>query len=84
MDAFHESDGESRRKIGVHINSDFQVALVSSDVTSNSTKVLEQSTAYLDGTLIYTTIIYNVVNHFFSAIFFMPFFVPILQEQKNY
>ncbi|OQV24496.1 hypothetical protein BV898_01558 [Hypsibius exemplaris] len=49
MDGFQDG-ADPVRKIGVHINSDFQVAIVSSDVTSNSAKILDQSLSYLDGT----------------------------------
>jgi hypothetical protein len=48
MDAFHDNNEETR-KIGIHINSEFQVALVSSDVLSNSAKITENSATYLDG-----------------------------------
>ncbi|GAU94057.1 hypothetical protein RvY_05898-2 [Ramazzottius varieornatus] len=50
MDGFLDNDESSSRRIGVHIRDDLQVAIVSSDVITNSSKILENSQAYLEDT----------------------------------
>ena len=59
MDGLLDNDEPAVRKIGLQIRDDLQVAIVSSDVVTNSSKILEKSQTYIEGRFVTKTLYQN-------------------------